>query len=36
MNKLVTVAYESVFGAYVDTRPDSKTFGADQKRYMSL
>lgn len=28
MNKLVTVAYGSVFGAYVDTRPDSKTFGA--------
>lgn len=30
MNKLVTVAYGSVFGAYVDTRPDSKTFGAVQ------
>lgn len=28
MSKLVTVAYGSVFGAYVDTRPDSKTFGA--------
>ena len=28
MNKLVTVAYGSVFGAYVDTRPNSKTFGA--------
>ncbi|MBE5844959.1 MAG: dTDP-4-keto-6-deoxy-D-glucose epimerase [Butyrivibrio sp.] len=30
MNKLVTVATGSVFGAYVDTRPDSKTFGAVQ------
>lgn len=30
MSKLVTVAYGSVFGAYVDTRPDSKTFGAVQ------
>ncbi len=30
MNKLVTVAYGSVFGAYVDTRPNSKTFGAVQ------
>ena len=30
MNKLVTVAYGSVYGAYVDTRPDSKTFGAVQ------
>ena len=30
MNKLVTVAYGSVFGAYVDTRPGSKTFGAGQ------
>ena len=30
MNKLVTVAYGSVFGAYVDTRKDSKTFGAVQ------
>ena len=30
MNKLVTVAYGSVFGAYVDTRPGSKTFGAVQ------
>ena len=28
MSKLITVAYGSVFGAYVDTRPDSKTFGA--------
>lgn len=30
MSKLVTVDYGSVFGAYVDTRPDSKTFGAVQ------
>ena len=30
MSKLVTVAYGSVFGAYVDTRPYSKTFGAVQ------
>ena len=30
MNKLVTVAYGSVFGAYVDTRPGSSTFGAVQ------
>ena len=30
MSKLVTVAYGSVFGAYVDTRPDSKTLGAVQ------
>ena len=30
MSKLDTVAYGSVFGAYVDTRPDSKTFGAVQ------
>ncbi len=30
MNKMVTVAYGSVFGAYVDTRPNSKTFGAVQ------
>lgn len=30
MSKLVTVAYGSVFGAYVDTRPGSKTFGAVQ------
>ncbi len=30
MNKLVTVAYGSVFGAYVDTRPGSRTFGAVQ------
>lgn len=30
MSKLVTVAYGSVFGAYVDARPDSKTFGAVQ------
>lgn len=30
MSKLVTVAYGSVFGAYVDTRPNSKTFGAVQ------
>ena len=30
MSKLVTVAYGAVFGAYVDTRPDSKTFGAVQ------
>ncbi len=30
MNKLVTVAYGSVFGAYVDTRPNSKTFDAVQ------
>ena len=30
MSKLVTVAYGSVFGVYVDTRPDSKTFGAVQ------
>ncbi|SEP71498.1 dTDP-4-dehydrorhamnose 3,5-epimerase family protein [Butyrivibrio sp. TB] len=36
MNKLVTVAYGYVFGANVDTRTDSKTFGAVQKRYMSL
>ena len=28
MSKLVTVAVGSVFGVYVDTRPDSKTFGA--------
>lgn len=28
MSKLVTVAYGSAFGAYVDTRPDSKTKGA--------
>lgn len=28
MSKLVTVALGSVFGVYVDTRPDSKTFGA--------
>lgn len=28
MAKLVTVATGSVFGVYVDTRPDSKTFGA--------
>lgn len=28
MSKLVTVAYGSAFGAYVDTRPDSKTLGA--------
>ena len=32
MSKLVTVAYGSVFGAYVDTRPDSKTFGAFDNR----
>ena len=30
MNKLVTVAYGSVYGAYVDTRPGSRTFGAVQ------
>ena len=30
MNKLVTVACGSVFGVYVDTRPDSKSFGAVQ------
>lgn len=30
MSKLVTVAYGAVFGAYVDTRPGSKTFGAVQ------
>lgn len=30
MSKLVTVAYGSVLGAYVDTRPESKTFGAVQ------
>lgn len=30
MAKLVTVAYGSAFGAYVDTRPDSKSFGAVQ------
>lgn len=30
MSKLVTVAYGSVFGAYVDTRLGSKTFGAVQ------
>ena len=30
MSKLVTVAYGSVFGVYVDTRLDSKTFGAVQ------
>ncbi len=30
MNKLVTVANGSVFGAYVDTRPGSRTFGAVQ------
>ncbi|MBQ4069174.1 MAG: dTDP-4-dehydrorhamnose 3,5-epimerase family protein [Lachnospiraceae bacterium] len=30
MSKLVTVAYGSVFGVYVDTRPDSKSFGAVQ------
>lgn len=30
MSKLVTVAYGSVFGAYVDTRPDSRTFGVVQ------
>ena len=28
MSKLVTVAVGAVFGVYVDTRPDSKTFGA--------
>ena len=28
MSKLVTVAVGSVFGVYVDTRPDIKTFGA--------
>ena len=28
MSKLVTIAVGSVFGIYVDTRPDSKTFGA--------
>lgn len=28
MSKLVTVAYGSAFGAYVDTRADSKTLGA--------
>ena len=28
MSKLVTVALGSVFGVYVDTRPESKTFGA--------
>jgi dTDP-4-dehydrorhamnose 3,5-epimerase len=35
MNKLVTVAYGSVFGAYVDTRPGSKTFGAIQTVYIT-
>ena len=35
MNKLVTVAYGSVFGAYVDTRPGSKTFGAVQTVYIT-
>lgn len=40
MSKLITVAYGSVFGAYVDTRPDSETFGAVEtvnlrKRYTS-
>jgi len=30
MARRCTVAYGSVFGAYVDTRPDSKTFGAVQ------
>lgn len=34
MSKLVTVAYGSVFGAYVDTRPDSKTFGAVETVYI--
>ncbi|MDN6968752.1 dTDP-4-keto-6-deoxy-D-glucose epimerase [Oenococcus sp. UCMA 17063] len=28
MSKLVTVAYGSAFGVYVDTRPESKTIGA--------
>ncbi len=28
MSKLVTVAYGSAFGVYVDTRPDSRTIGA--------
>lgn len=36
MSKLVTVAYGSVFGAYVDTRPDSKTFGAVQTVHITL
>lgn len=35
MSKLVTVAYGSVFGAYVDTRLDSKTFGAVQTVYIT-
>ncbi|WP_026669700.1 dTDP-4-dehydrorhamnose 3,5-epimerase family protein [Butyrivibrio sp. AE3006] len=35
MNKLVTVAYGSVFGVYVDTRPGSKTFGAVQTVYIT-
>ena len=29
-SKLVTVAYGSACGAYVDTRPNSKTFGVVQ------
>ena len=35
MSKLITVAYGSVFGAYVDTRPDSETFGAVETVYVT-
>ena len=35
MSKLITVAYGSVFGAYVDTRPDSGTFGAVETVYVT-
>ena len=36
MAKLVTVATGSVFGVYVDTRPDSKTFGAVCNGFQAL
>lgn len=35
MSKLVTVAMGSAFGVYVDTRPDSKTFGAVETVYIT-